>query len=43
MAKYYNEKGEQFRLIKGTISEVKDYYGRTQVYLAYDEAGDVIL
>ena len=37
MKKYYNEQGEQFRLAKGTISEIKNYLGRTQVYLTQDD------
>ena len=35
--KKYNSKGELFKLEKGTIQEIKDYQGRTQIYLTQDE------
>lgn len=37
MKKYFNEKGEQFRLAKGTIKELKDYQGKTSIFLTQDE------
>lgn len=37
MKKYFNNKNEQLKLEKGTIAELKDYEGRTQVYLTQDE------
>ena len=37
MKKYYNEKGEEFKLYKGTISEIKNYHRRTNIYMAQDE------
>lgn len=35
--KKYNSKGELFKLERGTIQEIKDYQGRTQIYLTQDE------
>ena len=35
--KKYNTAGELFKLERGTIQEIKDYQGRTQIYLTQDE------
>lgn len=37
MKKYYNNKNEQFKLTRGTINEIKNYLGHTQVFLTQDD------
>lgn len=39
--KYYNNKGEQFRLEKGTIADLKSHQGWCDYYLSYEEDSKV--